>query len=506
MSFMEDYKRGMESLFLSAPTFATLALSLGVPIANEESNSRAFVSYNTEDKKINFNLQPSYIATLEDDEIGAVIAHETYHVLLGHLQESFSKDYPIYNVLLSAHECIINDGLEDNVGLALPDNVITGEIYQHDFSFDTTREAYDFICKKQEIPKNDNSNQNDDTESQKSDDDDDTVDNDSSGTKDTSDDDNSDQNNDAGENTETEDEKSENSQNGQNDNGQDDSSSVNSCGGIQISQDDFDNFAKAVTDAFINAQKEKAIDEDDFQDLIDNSSSDYKLDEISSYGNSSGAQVALKKSSGLALNWENLLARINPSVKDFGRAPEKTNWNRPPRRMSAIYPKIILPSVKKNDNLMKTSGNEIPTFLIFVDISYSIPRWIANKTIEMGLSVPRDKINARVFTFNNIVTEINLDHPPSYIRIGGGTVFNSIVEKVEEVRIDKGKDPYVLVITDYEAYFSSSKKRLFKEMGDKWFWMGIPNYHSYNIKRIKGFTNQKDENFYEIEDFSDLKS
>lgn len=578
MTFMDDYNRGMDSLFMASPTFATVALSLGIPVANEDSPHRAFVSYDTVDKKINFNLKPSYIETLSDDEIGAVIAHEVYHVLLGHLLELGDEQYAYKQILATAHECIINDGLFANIGLELPEDVITGDQFDHDFSYESTKSGYDFLINLMnkdnqeseagEKSENDKSDSNEDTsDKQGNSKNDETSENDSNDTNSNdgseedeaengsgSSDDNEEGETDgdasggtsdetdkeasedsSGSDDETDDGDLENGENGTDEknsntdsedgkdsgssgsaneegdgeaNGMDTGASV--CGGIQISDADINDMIKAIKDAFYQSKNDANVDNDELQDIIDTAAEELDIPTLA--GTSEGAKVKLNHDSGLAMNWEDLLFRINPAVKDHGTARETYNWHRPPRRMGSFYPDVIMPSWKKKD-VMDTSGDELPTFLIFVDVSGSIPRWIADKAVEMAISVPKDKIKARVFSFDFSVHEIDITKSSHSIIMGGGTNFSRVMDKVLEIEKENKKTPYVLVITDYGDTFSFNHNQEFRRIGNKWFWMEVPSTAtSWPSKstinswrnQIQRATKQKDENFYMLTDFSNL--
>ena len=103
-------------LSLSSRAFSNMVQRLGYPISNEGIPT-AQVQLNMDEQRIEFLINPNFIAELSDSDIAAVLAHEAYHVLLDHLSEMADEDtYPLRAILIDAQECIINDSLPSSVG------------------------------------------------------------------------------------------------------------------------------------------------------------------------------------------------------------------------------------------------------------------------------------------------------------------------------------------------------------------------------------------------------
>lgn len=459
--FFEDYKRGLDSIFASSPLFGNLAASLGKPIETL-GDYRAFVAFNSETKNIEFHLDSKYISELTDDEIGAVIAHETYHVLLDHLNEKISGDYINLQVLNIAHECIINDGLSGNVGLELPENVVYGtDLYQEDFSIFSTKEAYNFIIEK--LEEEDNSLNNKDTNFED--------------TKD----------------SEFEKQESEEDSN--------QAISSGSCGGVQIDKEQFSAWKTAVADGINNATKEakdKDVDIPTFvQDVLEDLSNDNESIIKNWSIKGSGVKESFYKEE-IPFNWKSLLSKINPKINSFGKKKVKYSFQQPHRRMMSVYPKVILPSPMKEVN-NEQKGDSIPTAIIVLDFSYSIPHEMIGKLVSMSESIPDDIIHSKLIAFSDSVYEFDPNTVKNIYR--GSTNIDSVTNYVQEYSKKNNIEPYIICISDGDCYLKEDiNKNWMNKNKNKWFWISTPN--KLNVLNRHWSHISPKENIYKMEDFN----
>jgi hypothetical protein len=582
MTFLEDYNRGFEMLSLSAEVFARLSQRIGRPTPNKDIPT-ARVSFDKASKTILFEMNPDYIAKLSDEEIGAVISHENFHVLLDHFADlPDRKKYPNLQALIHAQECIINDALFGNVGLSLPEGVFSGpEMYQKDFSLFSTKEGYDFIMgddqpeesdsvgdpsesssnssssssdpsdssqsgqtgdstdendsKTDQTPSGDDSSK-EEKESDKTDEKNDGAsepsdqkeDSDGSGDSDSEDftdgdsSDNDDASSDDSENSESDSDGSDDSdqQDGSGDPNSDEDDSPNEndssdthedqhmCGGIEISEEDIQDFKDALSDAINSAMKDIAAD----------SVPNYVTDAIEAISHEEGMSInasdwsigAVDKSteflsqsgSDLDLNWKALLARINPKINSAGRPRQKESWHAPRRKMIASYPEVILPTYRRMDD-PENKGDSVPVFILALDMSYSIPEYLIQKLASLADSIPKDIIRPYPVTWSNDV--LPFDTETRRIVRRSGTNIDNVYEYAQKLEKETKTKPYVLVITDGDCNFGGHDSMLPSRMdrklvADRWFWMATePKKLSLIRKNFGGYSAP--DKIYSIADF-----
>lgn len=492
--FFQDYRRGMESLYSSAPIFANFSQALGHPEKTEEIPT-AYVSYDKASDRVSFFLNPHYIRDLTDSQIGAVIAHETYHVLLQHLSEvADDASYPDRATLIEAHECIINDGLEDNVGLRLPDGCIYGtERHDQDFSWFTTRQGYDFLQKDKDDPEETDDSESDNGES----------DGESSGSGSGSSSDQTDGQNESGGGTGDSDSSADESEAGEDGSGGESTEGDKAdgegaaggqpfhCSGPKVDPED--------VDAFNRAAKKMIQDTlDDLTDPLPTDLSDALSDfDQKSFGLGDGGEVFVAKTDGMNLNWKSLLAVINPKVNSAGRNVPKANWGRIPRKLVSAYPTVVLPTREVNTPDPNKDGRDLPTLVVALDLSQSIPRHLVNDLVGLVDQVPTEHIISHPVTWAGSVVPWD---PDRRMTASGGTYIDKLYTYVKNLSKEIGKDPYVLVITDGECSFEQGvDSKLLKE---KWFWAGIRPNDVYEITRKFVQRGHADKNHvYKLDDF-----
>jgi hypothetical protein len=555
MTFLDDYTRGFEVLSISAEVFARLSQSIGQPMPNKDIPT-ARVSFDPEKKVIHFEMNPDYISKLSDEEVGAVISHETYHVLLNHFADlPDRKKYPNLQALIQAQECIINDGLFGNVGLELPDGVLSGPvIHQQDFSLFSTKEGYDFIVgdeppaeesgQGQDSSQNsssgsgsdssssgnsssseseDTSDENESSNGSSSDETSDTEDDSKDGSKDNekpqdskadSDDSKGDsqkEESDSGDSdSDDADGSSESDSSGSegDEDSKDDSPADHMCGGMEIRDEDLQAFKDAVSDAINSAMSGVSPDEvpTSVTDTIEAISHEEGMS-INPSGWSVGpvdksTEFLTQSHSGLDLKWEDLLARINPKIKSTGRPRERESWHAPRRKMIGSYPEIILPTYRRKEN-PENKGDSVPMVILALDMSYSIPEYLIKKLASLADSIPSDIIKPHPVTWSNSV--LFFDTTARRIVKRSGTNIDNVYDYADKIEKDTKTKPYVLVITDGDCKFGGSDYSLpsrmdRKRVAERWFWMATePSKVSLIRKNFGSYSPEK--NIYSIADF-----
>lgn len=533
MTFLDDYTRGFEILSISAEVFARLSQSIGQPMPNEDIPT-ACVSFNPTTKVIHFEMNPDYIADLTDEEVGAVISHETYHVLLNHLADlPDRKKYPNLKALIHAQECIINDGIFGNVGLQLPKGVLSGpELYQNDFSMFSTKEGYDFIVgdeepEKDKEPSKDSSESDEKSEKSSDSDASDSPENgenedeqstggspaeseedpdDSDGSQDGE----SQESSSKADSDDADEDGNSGSSNGDSNEGdsEGDSSDDHMCGGIRVREEDLQDFKDAVSKAINSAMS--GIDPSEVPSNVSDTIEQISHEEGMSI-NSSGWSIGSvdnstdflsQSNADLDLKWADLLARINPKIKSAGRPKQRESWHAPRRKMIGSYPEIILPTYRRKED-PEHKGDSVPMFILALDMSYSIPEYLIQKLASLADSIPSDIIKPHPITWSSDILFFDTDTRRIVKR--SGTNIDKVYEYADKIERETKTKPYVLVITDGDCQFGGHDATLpsrmdRKRVEDRWFWMATEPKKLHLIKRNFG-SYSRDENIYSIADF-----
>lgn len=486
---MRDYSRGMDYLDLVAPIFANFVRGMGIPHDNPAIPT-ACVQWDAFSKRISFQMNSSFTEGLTDEGMAAAMAHECYHLLLEHLSEITQRDkYPNHKVLTAAHECIINDGLKANVGVELPEGFWSGVLqFQQDFSYFSTQQAYDFIMKTLEDQEQDKGQEGQDQEGEGQSDGDGSSSGQGSsqgqagsgssggGQQDEADkDENGEEKNEEngggqGEDSDDKADDTQDSAGGSKGEGEDEQDEEpHSCGGMDItnmSDQDLKDFANAVK-KMVN-QVVDEVGEENIPDDVANMIADMVDATMGKGGASDSMFYAPDPTKGMELNWVEILSIINPKVLSSGSPKPQETWQRVPRRLTSIYPTVILPDRKRQVDDPNTKGNEVPTFVVALDLSGSIPRSLVNTLMKLVDSVPTKIISPRAVTWSDSV-EV-WDERRRMVRAGGTNV-DAVYRYAKQVAKEIGSDPYVLNITDGQCYFSGHVDT--KYLQEKWFWCAI---------------------------------
>lgn len=385
-----DLRTVSDILYIDAPDEYIISRAIGVPVS-DTSIPTACVSLDESTKKITFRFNPEFAKTLTERDTAFVVAHESRHVFLNHLADLTSGEYENRKALTLAQECVINDYLDEYTLLDAPEDCIQG-IKEFGISFAdfTTREAYDYIVENME--EDDIANLAEKAEESCSESEAEPV-------------------------------------------------------GDDCSQEDIED---AMTQVFVGVLEEaQGSDTDISSELIDTAadgadenSGSFTATERKSLGTK--AQGVLE---GLSMNWKEYLLRVNPDIKTAGDASKsEETWARPQRKLMDSYPNVILPGMHDDDSDKTGEDGNLPTVIVALDLSYSIPRRFINDMIYLMDTVPNDYIDVRAITWSSDVREY--DKKERKVVKQDATEIHLVWEYAQQVAEEIGEQPYVLVITD----------------------------------------------------------
>jgi len=475
---MNDFKRGLEAIAFISPSFFALTRSIGQPIENENIPT-AQVKYVHNEKKIYFEVNPHFAEKLSDIELGAVFAHETYHIVLNHLSEAADRvSYPDSQVLTHAHECIINDGLFGNTGLDLPEGGMSGlSLYGADFSVFSTKQAYDYIMSLKDQTEDKLEMPND-----------------------------SESGSDSGEGSESNDSSE---GHGSSDSGsqQQELPIFESCGGVTgVDSENLQDF-KDLVSVLVNKAAEN-IDNDDMTEAIEDildalaQNDDYSVkgsNGVSININPNKSSVFSNNHTAVTLEWDDLLAKINPKIKSIGKRKYVESWHSPRRKMANSYPEIVLPTFRENPNPIG-KGDTTPHLILALDVSGSIPRYAIEELSSIAMNIPDKYIIPHAITWSDTVVPFD----PTLKRIAGrfGTNIDNVLQYVKTYDRENKTKSYVLVITDGETYFNyGTSHEDYEMMRKNWFWMGIKPGDTQIIQRLLYKAVGSPDMVYDLKDF-----
>lgn len=525
--FIEDYNRGMVALFDYAPFFGRLARNLGQPIP-DTSISTAMVAFNPAAKTVSFVINPDYIKDLTDEQVAFVIAHETYHVLLNHLSElTDTVQFPDAGALATAHELIINDTIDRIMALDFPDGLYHGTAYNQDFSVLSSADAYKLLASEtdaEDETKDDSGKDSNQVGSGSTSDSGQgnsggtggsggTQDDQTQGGSDQGDDETEDAGQgDSGDADQDADGNADGGNTGEDDADGDDSTAPQACGGFRgVDEDNQQDFSEAVAKALAGAIKEAQKNKENISDEILNAAEDVaddagiNLGVKYGIGNNTGSSMFTSTPDDMNLDWKELLAKINPKVMTAGSKKRRgTSFHAPRRRMISSYPKVILP-VEKRSKDVDSKGNELPTVILALDLSYSIPDYLIAGLASLADSMPTDLFNAIPVTWSDYVLDFNTETREIVYR--SGTNIDAVYRYSQNVAKRIGKQPYVVLITDGEFSFDhSTDAEVVKKF---WYWGAIDSQSMKYIKSAhngKGYYSRIDylgdsDNVFNVNDF-----
>lgn len=442
-AFTEDYLRGLESLYLHSPTLFYLVRALGTPQANG-SIPTAQVSFDPATQRVLFEMNPDFIAPLSDEQVAFVVTHEAYHVLLEHLAESMDHvSYPQDQILVVAHECIVNDTVQ-GFGLDHPGDIHLGSLYGANFSHWTTREGYDFLASLAAAQGDQGGSGQD---------------GDSAG--------------DAGPQFPA-------------------PGDAQACGGLHVPEGHRDDFLRSVGGSLVDAMGKMAGEgeqlDDDFMDLI------HDLGEATGHGMGTLGNPADMGSlfanpvDGMSLDWKRVVSLINPKVLSAGHPNYKPSFHAPRRRLTSIYPKVVVPNQRRARDDDGGDGMSKPTLILALDVSPSIPRHLIGNLVALAHSVPEKHMHCVPVTWSSSLMEYDPEEGKMVNPVG--TDVEVVWDYAQKVaKANRGRQPYVLVVTDGGTMFPAN--RVERDVVQRhWFWAGIQNGDTHTILRsFSDYTN-----------------
>ncbi len=468
--FDESFKKGLVELLYLDPNIGALARGMGKPVI-DNSISTASLKWDRAEKKIVFAANQEFIEDEGEEMVASIILHETQHLIFEHIQERLDGGFPNKEVLHLAQECINNDIIADIYQLPLPDDAVTGrDLINMNCASKSTRQVYDILMEQLPPQEGGNNpspnpqgkseggsgNQNQKSKPQPNDDDnnDDEEDGDGDGDGD-------------GENNPEENK---------------DNHSGHGCGGIDINDDDILDLQDYLENLVKDAARENGKSVKEFMDEIDNTKS-------GGFSPTGASLANMSAMSSTRMNWNYLLAKINPKVLEAGKKTKvKYDWTKQNRRLISVFPTAIIPKVKTHDPQPSDKGDSLPVLVIALDLSGSIPRSLVKMLEGLLQDIPEKLIKAYPCTWADVV----IPYEPGGYTANGGTNFHNVINYVKEIQEETQTDPYVLVITDGEFWITNERP------GKDWYFMAVDD---------KSFAGQcrlhiKDEDhLYHVKDF-----
>ncbi len=463
-NFERSFKSGLLELLYLDPNLGAIARGLGMPVV-DNSISTASLKWDKQTKKIVFAVNEEFAENADEEMLASVILHETEHLIFDHISERIENNFPNKEILHMAQECINNDIIETIYQLPLPEDAITGQQLLHkDCTSLSTKQVYDLIVDQMPPEEGEQDGESEGQKGQKGqkgqggghgqpgDNDDDDDDDEGDG--------------DSGDG------------NSQDENQQ----KKGGCGGIQVDDEDMLDVEDYLKDVVAKAAKDQNKTYDEMMNEINNTKS-------GGYSPTGGIIGSSKAPSPKRMNWNQLLAKINPKVLEAGKKTKvKYDWTTQNRRLISVYPKAIVPKVKTKDPKNSDKGDSLPVLVIALDLSGSIPRSLVKMLQGLLEDIPEKLIKAYPCTWGTYL----YPYVPGGPLGDGGTDIDNVVNYVKKIQEETKTNPYVLVITDGEFHVS------YERPGKDWYFMAVDN-NSYN-----GWCKDhaKDENhLYHVKDF-----
>lgn len=184
-----------------------------------------------------------------------------------------------------------------------------------------------------------------------------------------------------------------------------------------------------------------------------------------------------------APDWARLLRDINPRIASAGSKRgalagrrTRTTFAKPSRKFAWAYPRMILPS--RIASTPEDEGDSLPTIILAVDQSGSIPASAVEDSMALAATVPSHAARFIVCRWSDHLDEIEDPRPGAPSPVfwkGGATLFHLVVEFAERVKRERtgGKDPYVITVTDGVFTPISSAPTIPRE---HFHWVRVPDH------------------------------
>lgn len=461
--FERSFKEGLLELLYIDPNLGAIARGLGMPVV-DNSVSTASLKWDKREKRIIFTVNEEFLENSDEEMVASVILHETEHLIFDHVNERIEDIFPNKKILHMAQECINNDIIDTIYQLPLPDDAITGrDVLNKDCTSLSTKQVYDMIM--DQIPPDEGGGDGN-SESQKG----------QNGPKGQGG-----GKSQPGDNEDNED-NGDNGDDGDNSEDQDQHDHKGGCGGIQIDDEDVFDLEDYLKDLVSSVAKDQGKTYDELMDEIDNTTT-------GGYSPTGGKISENGTPSQTRMNWNHLLAKINPKVLEAGKKTKiKYDWTKQNRRLISVYPTAIVPKIKTHSPKASDKGDSIPVLVIALDLSGSIPRNLVQMLQGLLEDIPEKLIKAYPCTWGSFL----YPYEPNGLLGTGGTDINLVSDYVKKIQEETKTNPYVLVITDGE--FTPE----FERPGKDWYFMAIndSSYNSYCKMHAKD-----DEHLYHVKDF-----
>jgi hypothetical protein len=191
-------------------------------------------------------------------------------------------------------------------------------------------------------------------------------------------------------------------------------------------------------------------------------------------GSQAEAMARFAEMNNVSLRWTELLNEVNPDYfRLYGKRP-RPSYHKPRRKLAAIQAANrnfgVLP-VPREEN--KRQG-EMPAIAMFMDGSGSCGAY-HRIFVALMQSVPKDEITLFPYSFSTYVTPLNINEKNPAIAQGGTefSIIEDMINKEIRPKLDGRYPKAVVVLSDGEGYFSSTK--VDAPNGGSWLWLITEN-------------------------------
>jgi len=246
---------------------------------------------------------------------------------------------------------------------------------------------------------------------------------------------------------------------------------------------------------------------DDLEEILTEAQNTYEKTQMA--GNGVGKEEFLQEQK-VTIKWAELLEKVDPDMFRMpGAGPRPiTSFRQPRRKLAgmASFSDAILPCLETPDKGKLTNRSDRkPSIVVALDTSGSIGTETANKFVNLGRSIPQDKVNVFACTFTSRYQPLDLDNPRWN---SGGTCFSAIEDFIRTEVLHQNENKYpsaVVVVTDGHASFPRSRPNTVQAEG--WFWLLLGDYEKQLA--VSNFANShhgfKKENFDTLDGYVDGK-
>jgi predicted metal-dependent peptidase len=215
------------------------------------------------------------------------------------------------------------------------------------------------------------------------------------------------------------------------------------------------------------------------EDLLDIKNDSFNHhDSYGGAGSGSGLE-GFANEHGTTIKWPELLTKVSPDIlhkPGYGKRP-LTSFRAPRRKLTSLYPDIILPNYSEPLGEKTNKSPKKPMIVMALDTSGSISTKNKNRFISLAKSIPSSKVEIMACTFTTSYRSLDIDNPRY---VSGGTCFSSIEKFIRDAVIPKNNNKYpsaVIVITDGLATFNGIRPD--SVQAKNWHWLLLDQVRSY---------------------------